>query len=105
MLRIAYEGGEAEILTAILACAYSYELIAKKIVRDAPGSADDEFYGGWIREYASEKYAAENRILIDTLHRLTEGYTEKQKAYLAEIFINCSRYELKFWDMSWNMRQ
>lgn len=32
MLRVAYEEGEAEILAAILSCAYSYEVIAKKIV-------------------------------------------------------------------------
>ena len=31
MLRVAYEEGEAEILAAILSCAYSYEVIAKKI--------------------------------------------------------------------------
>ena len=32
MLRIAYEEGETEILTAILSCALSYEYIAKNIV-------------------------------------------------------------------------
>ena len=36
MLRVAYEEGEAEILTAILSCAYSYELIAKKMVKNNP---------------------------------------------------------------------
>ena len=30
MLRVAYEEGEVEILAAILSCAYSYEVIAKK---------------------------------------------------------------------------
>ena len=33
MLRVGYEGGEAEILAAILSCAYSYELIAKHMLR------------------------------------------------------------------------
>ena len=35
MLRVAYEEGEAEILAAILACAYSYEIIAKNIVKNS----------------------------------------------------------------------
>ena len=29
---------------------------------------------------------------------------EDQIAYLTEIFVNCSRYELGFWDMAWRMR-
>lgn len=33
MLRVPYEEGEAKILTAILSCAYSYEIIAKNIVK------------------------------------------------------------------------
>ena len=36
MLRVAYEEGEAEILAAILSCAYSYELIAKNMVKNNP---------------------------------------------------------------------
>ena len=35
MLRVAYEEGEVEILAAILSCAYSYEVIAKKIVENS----------------------------------------------------------------------
>ena len=38
MLRVAYEEGEAEILAAILSCAYSYEVIAKNIVKNNPAS-------------------------------------------------------------------
>lgn len=49
MLRVAYEEGEAEILAVILSCAYSYELIAKNIVKNNPHSVNDEFYGDWIR--------------------------------------------------------
>ena len=103
MLRVAYEEGEAEILAAILSCAYSYEVIAKKIVSNRPESANDPFYGDWIKGYASEEYAAGNVILLDTLNSLTEHYTQKQINHLIDIFIACSRYELAFWEMSWNL--
>ena len=33
MLRAAYEGGEAEVMAAILSCALSYEAIAKEILK------------------------------------------------------------------------
>jgi len=103
MLRVAYEEGEAEILTAVLSCAYSYEVIAKRIVRNNPAAAEHAFYGEWIRGYASKEYAEENIVLLDTLNRLTERYTQQQVKHLADIFVACSRYEAAFWDMAWNM--
>lgn len=105
MLRVAYEEGEAEILTAVLSCAYSYEVIAKNIVREAPASVNDAFYGAWIKGYASDDYAKENTVLLEALDRLTEGYTEQQIRHLVDIFVACSRYELAFWEMSWTMRK
>lgn len=101
MLRVAYEEGEEEILSAILSCAYSYEVIAKKIVENNPASVNDEFYGDWIKGYISEGYAEENAILLEELNRLTENYTEQQIQHLVDIFVACSRYELAFWEMSW----
>lgn len=105
MLRIAYEEGEAEILTAILSCACSYEVIAKNMVKANPASLDHPFYGDWVRGYASEGYAAGNVVLTEMLDRLTAGYSEQQLAHLVEIFTVCSRYELAFWDMAWSMAQ
>lgn len=103
MLRVAYEEGEAEILTAILSCAYSYEVIAQNIVRNKPDSIDDDFFGDWIKGYASDGYAQENILLLDEINRLTAHYTENQIKHLIDIFSACSRYELAFWEMSWKL--
>ncbi len=104
MLRVAYEEGEAEILTAILSCACSYEHIAKEMVRTQPNCVNDPFYGEWIQGYASDEYAAENTVLLSALDRLTTHYTEPQLRHLTEIFTACSRYEARFWDLSWQGR-
>lgn len=103
MIRIAYEEGEAEILTAILSCAYSYELIAKKMVKNNSDCVNHDFYGDWIRGYSSDTYASGNVLLIDMLNKLTKNYTEEQLKHLIEIFIACSKYEYLFWDFSWKM--
>lgn len=105
MLRVAYEEGEAEILAAILSCTYSYEIIARNIVKNNPASIHDEFYGDWIKGYASDAYAEENAILLDTLNRITENDSESQIQHLIDIFVACSRYELAFWEMSWTVRK
>lgn len=105
MLRVAYEEGEAEILAGILSCAYSYEIIAKKIVENNPASVGDEFYGDWVKGYISDRYAKDNAVLLEELDCLTENYTEKQIQHLVDIFVACSRYELAFWEMSWLMRK
>lgn len=103
MLRIAYEEGVAEILTAVLACAYSYEFIAKNIVRNNSDSLDGQFYSEWIAGYASYEYSGDNIILINTLNRLTKNYTDAQIDHLKDIFTICSKYEYAFWETSWNM--
>lgn len=103
MLRIAYDEGETEILTAILSCAYSYEIIVKNIVKNNPKAVEHPFYGDWVKGYVSESYSDDNLVLINTLNRLTENYSQQQKNHLIDIFVACSRYELAFWEMSWNM--
>jgi thiaminase/transcriptional activator TenA len=104
MLRVAYEEGEAEVLAAILSCAYSYEMIARNIVKNNPASVDHEFYGDWIKGYASDEYSKENAVLFEMLEKLTEHYTDEQKRHIVDIYVACSRYELAFWDLSWDMK-
>ena len=44
-------------------------------------------------------------VVIDLMDRLSDGYSEKQLQHLEEIFMACSRYEMAFWDMAWEMRR
>lgn len=103
MLSVAERGGPREIVAAILACSWSYAEIGTALAA-IPGAADHPFYGEWIRGYASEDYGETNRALIELTDRLTAGASEEELKYLEEIFVNCSRYELGFWDMAWEMR-
>lgn len=103
MLACAQNGGAAEALTAILACALSYEHIAKEMLRRNPTAMEHPFYGDWVKMYASAEYAEENIMLCDLIDRLTETYTEEQMENLKDIFYACARYEKGFWDMAWKM--
>ena len=103
MLSVASTGGPAEIVASILACSWSYAEIGQALAR-IPGAAEHPFYGEWIRGYASESYAATNQSLIELMDALAAGASGEQLARLTDIFVNCSRYELGFWDMSLEMR-
>lgn len=105
MLRAAYEGGEKEVMAAILSCALSYEEIAKEILKKNLDADKHPFYGEWVSGYASEEYHMENENLIRLMNRLAADCTPAQEAQLTDIFTACSRYEMAFWDMAWEMRR
>ena len=103
MMAVADMGGPMELVASILACSWSYAEIGHALAK-LPGAADHPFYGEWVRSYASDDYAATNQALIDLMDTLAEGASDAQLAHLTDIFVNCSRYELGFWEMAWEMR-
>ena len=103
MMSVADTGTPMEIVASILACSWSYAEIGQALAK-IPGAMAHPFYGEWIQGYASEEYTATNEALIRLMNDLAKGASEEQVTYLTEIFINCSRYELGFWDMAWEMR-
>lgn len=104
MLSVAHAGGPVEIAASILACSWSYAEIGQALAA-IPGAVEHPFYGEWIRGYASGEYAASNQALIELMDELAGDVTEEEFAVLSDIFVNCSRYELGFWEMSWEMRR
>lgn len=103
MLSVANAGTPVEIVASILACSWSYAEIGQALAK-LPGALEHPFYGEWVRSYAGEEYAAMNDGLIDLMNQLAENASDEQLEHLKEIFVNCSRYELGFWDMGWEMR-
>ena len=92
-------------MAAILSCALSYEAIAKEILKKNPEADRHPFYGEWVSGYASAEYHMENERLTSLMNRLTADYTPAQIERLIDIFTACSRYEMSFWDMAWEMRR
>ena len=75
------------------------------IHRTNPDAEQHPFYGEWVQGYAAPEYAEANRILVELTNRLTAEYSTRQLQHLIEIFVNCSRYELAFWDMAWQVKK
>ena len=103
MLSVANAGTPVEIVASILACSWSYAEIGQELAK-LPGALEHPFYGEWVQSYSGEEYADMNQGLIDLMNQLAENVSDEQLEHLKEIFVNCSRYELGFWDMAWDMR-
>ncbi len=105
MLRVAYEMGPAEICAAILPCAVSYEMIARRMIENNPECVNHPFYGEWIRGYAAKEYHDDNEELKMITEEAARGLGEEHIEKLVEIGRRSSIYERNFWDMSWEMRK
>lgn len=103
MLSVAHNGTSADIAAAILACSWSYAEIGQTLAKIS-GSVDHPFYGEWIRGYVGETYTSSNTELIALTDALAAEVSPAQRDCMTEIFVNCSRYELGFWDMAWETR-
>ena len=101
MLHVGQNGTLADLVAAILPCMWSYSEIGKEL-NQIPGASEHEFYGEWIQMYSSKEFEELAKWCIDLLDELTEGKPESELAKLEEIFLNTTRFEYMFWDMSFN---
>lgn len=102
MISISFKEGLGELMTAVLACSWSYKLIGD-FMETVPGSKDHPFYRTWIETYTSQGFRDCNDQMIELVDRYTTGYTEEQLKNLDHIILNCSKYEDQFWDMAWTL--
>ncbi len=103
MISIASKQGLAELMTAVLACSWTYKLIGD-FMETVPGAKEHAFYGTWVSMYMSDEYRASNDLMIEMVDRYTENYTEEQLKNLEHIINVCSQYEYMFWDMAWEKK-
>ena len=100
LLRTAADGDLADLMAALLPCAWGYVYIGAQMVqRPAPA---DQRYAEWIAQYASAEYAEFSEWLKAEMNRLTEGALPAKRARLIELFVLSSRYEWQFWQMCWH---
>jgi Putative transcription activator len=101
MLAVSQMGTLADLSVSLLSCMWSYLEIGKKL-SEIPNSTEHEFYGEWVRGYISKEYEECTQWLIDLVDNLAESMSERELQKLKEIFINTSKYEYLFWEMSYN---
>ncbi len=100
LVRTAADGDMADLVAALLPCAWGYVDIAQRL---AAGSAPrDQRYADWIAQYASDEFAQAAHWLRDEMNRLAQSAGAAKRAKLTELFVLSSRYEWQFWEMCWH---
>lgn len=99
LVRTAADGDMAELLAALLPCAWGYVHIGKALAAGEP--PDDQRYRDWIDQYAAEEFADAAAWLRRELDSAAQGADAEKRNRLRELFVLSSRYELRFWDMCW----
>lgn len=99
LVRTAADGDMADLLAALLPCAWGYMVIGQALAQEE--GPEDGRYSDWIEQYASAEFAAAGEWLRDELDRVAADVGPGKEARLLEIFLLSSRYELRFWDMCW----
>lgn len=100
LVRTSADGDMADLLAALLPCAWGYVYIAQRLAEGKP--PEDQRYADWIRQYASDEFAQAAEWLKAELERVAAGADDEKRARLTELFVISSRYEWQFWEMCWH---
>ncbi len=99
LVRTAADGDMAELVAALLPCAWGYVYIAQRMAEGEP--PEDARYADWIRLYSSPEFAEAAEWLKGEMNRLAENATAEKRERLKDLFVLSSRYEWQFWEMCW----
>jgi thiaminase (transcriptional activator TenA) len=99
LVRTAADGDMADLVAALLPCAWGYVHVAQRLA--AGERPPDQRYADWIAQYASPEFADAAEWLKAEMNQLAEGATAEKRARLEHLFVLSSRYEWQFWEMCW----
>lgn len=100
LVRTSAEGSMAELLAALLPCAWGYAYIGRQLASGTP--PDDQRYADWIAQYASAEFTAAADWLRGEMDRVGGDLPADRQSGLVDLFVLSSRYEWMFWEMCWH---
>ena len=100
LVRTAADGDLADLVAALLPCAWGYVHIARQMA--AAERPADQRYADWIEQYSSDEFRLAAEWLRSEMDRLADGASAAKRDRLMHLFVLSSRYEWQFWEMCWN---
>ena len=99
LVRTSADGDLADLLAALLPCAWGYVHIAGRLA--ASERPADQRYADWIEQYSSAEFRLAADWLRSEMDRLAAGVSAAKRKRLRDLFVLSSRYEWQFWEMCW----
>ena len=99
LVRTAADGEMADLVAALLPCAWGYAWVAEHMAEDR--TPTDGRYADWIKQYTSEEFREAADWLRGEMDRLAADRGPQILKSLTGTFVLSSRYELRFWEMCW----
>jgi len=101
LVKTCYQETLPGILSVLLPCAAGYVEIGQKLKKD--GLPEQKHYRDWIETYSSTEFSEFVDWLKNRLDQLTVSASAEDKKHWYHLYLNSSRFEYLFFDMSWNM--
>lgn len=99
LVRTAADGDMADLLSALLPCAWGYAWLGARLSEEQrPGN---QRYVDWIEQYASAEFQDAAEWLRTETDRVAGKVSGPKRKRLVELFVLSSRYEHRFWEMCW----
>ncbi|HUU50421.1 MAG TPA: thiaminase II [Nitrospinota bacterium] len=99
LLKVAYEGSLAEIISSLLPCQLGYWEIGKRLAKGE--MPKQPIYEKWIKTYSSEEWGALADWLRILCNDLAKDARKDELTKMDNYFLLSSRYEYMFWEMSY----
>ena len=103
LLRVAATGDFAELAAALLPCMWGFSEIGRRLA-ERPRPADSR-YAAWVEMYADPEFAALAAWCRDLVDRLAADAGPDARRRMEAAFVTSSRYELAFWDATYNLER
>ncbi len=104
LLSVAYGGTAGEIAAAMLPCQWGYAEIGAALA-GAGVPAHTPLYAEWIEMYGSSAYQSLATEMCELMDDLAARAGPAERERMSAHFLTSSRYEWKFWEMSWTREQ
>jgi thiaminase/transcriptional activator TenA len=100
LIRLAYTGSFEEAFTSLIPCPRLYTMIGDRYSK-CPAS-EHRVYGKWLSIYTSSEMKNWSRKLLKMLDGLASKNPSKKEEVMESYLTSC-RYEIRFFDMAYNM--
>lgn len=103
MLSFTKDEDMKTLFVSALPCTLTYEYIGKELKKQRQGKSDYNYYDPWIDAYSGPSFEAFSLESCQLIDRYCQGISPEEEEKLIGIFLKACHYEMKFWDMGYEI--